>query len=289
MTVPVSGAVVVGYDASEPSKIAVEWAAADADRRGVDLVVVHAARRLKGRDDAGGDEGADAIAEEGAERARERAPGLTVHAVARKQGPAAALQELSADAAVVVVGHRGRGRLAAGLVGSVAFTISAHAQCPVLVIRGNSEHLPGPDRPVVVGTDDSEFAAQAVAGAARLAASTDARLIIAAAWDVPEANPWSAAYLANVNATEDAAHAAETEAVATVERAREAVLAEHPGLTVEVGTQRGRPEHVLADASEGAGVLVVGSRGHSDLVGLLLGSVSRAVLHTANCPVAVIR
>ncbi|KWU67751.1 hypothetical protein AWX17_27690 [Priestia megaterium] len=67
------------------------------------------------------------------------------------------------------------------------------------------------------------------------------------------------------------------------------VMAEHPGLTVEVGTQRGRPEHVLADASEGAGLLVVGSRGHSDLVGLLLGSVGRAVLHTANCPVAVIR
>ncbi len=289
MTVPVSGAVVVGYDASEPSKAAVDWAAADANRRGVDLVVVHAARRMKDVADAPGEEVADAIAEDGAARARKRVPDLQVHAIARRQGAAAALQELSAEAAVVVLGYRGRGRLAAGLIGSVAFTVSAHAQCPVLIVRGATEHLPGPDRPVVVGTDDSEFAAQAVAGAARLAASTDARLIIAGAWDVPEANPWSAAYLANVNATEDASRAAESEAVAAVERARESVLAEHPGLTVEVGTQRGRPEQVLADASEGAGVLVVGSRGHSDLVGLLLGSVSRAVLHTANCPVAVIR
>jgi nucleotide-binding universal stress UspA family protein len=47
--------------------------------------------------------------------------------------------------------------------------------------------------------------------------------------------------------------------------------------------------HTLIDESAGAQLLVVGSRGHAGLRGMLLGSVSQAVVHRAHCPVAVIR
>lgn len=39
----------------------------------------------------------------------------------------------------------------------------------------------------------------------------------------------------------------------------------------------------------GAGVIVVGSRGHGDLVGLVLGSTAHKVIHLADRPVLVVR
>jgi nucleotide-binding universal stress UspA family protein len=49
------------------------------------------------------------------------------------------------------------------------------------------------------------------------------------------------------------------------------------------------PAHALVERSREAQLLVVGSRGHGNLVGLVLGSVSHAVLQHAHCPVAVVR
>jgi nucleotide-binding universal stress UspA family protein len=51
----------------------------------------------------------------------------------------------------------------------------------------------------------------------------------------------------------------------------------------------GLPASTLLDAAQGASMVVVGARGIGGFRGLLLGSVSRQVLHGAHCPVAVIR
>ena len=58
---------------------------------------------------------------------------------------------------------------------------------------------------------------------------------------------------------------------------------------VEQRAVRGHPVETLVEQSRGARLLVVGSRGHGDLTGSLLGSVSRGCTHHASCPVVVIR
>ncbi|WP_018124419.1 universal stress protein [Desulfovibrio oxyclinae] len=53
----------------------------------------------------------------------------------------------------------------------------------------------------------------------------------------------------------------------------------------------GRPGEVIADVAkaEDCDIIVMGSKGKSDLEGLLLGSVTHKVLHTAHCPVLVVK
>ncbi|MER7134415.1 universal stress protein, partial [Streptosporangium saharense] len=61
----------------------------------------------------------------------------------------------------------------------------------------------------------------------------------------------------------------------------------HPDVKVTERLEYGHPVEALREASTEADLLVVGSRGRGDLTGLLLGSVSHALLHHAACPVVV--
>lgn len=63
----------------------------------------------------------------------------------------------------------------------------------------------------------------------------------------------------------------------------------YPDLKVDLRVVRGHPGHALITASAGAQLVVVGTRGRGGLAGLLLGSVSHAVLHHAGCPVMLVR
>jgi len=63
----------------------------------------------------------------------------------------------------------------------------------------------------------------------------------------------------------------------------------HPDLTIERRVVLDRPAQELTALSEGAQLVVVGSRGRGGFAGLLLGSVSQALLRHTACPVAVVR
>jgi nucleotide-binding universal stress UspA family protein len=64
-----------------------------------------------------------------------------------------------------------------------------------------------------------------------------------------------------------------------------------PGEPVKIRSKvvPGNAAQVLLDASAGAELLVVGSRGHGGFVEALLGSVGQHYVHHAVCPVVVIR
>jgi nucleotide-binding universal stress UspA family protein len=63
----------------------------------------------------------------------------------------------------------------------------------------------------------------------------------------------------------------------------------YPQVPVRKAVRRARPAAAVVEASRSARLLVVGTRGHGGFASLLLGSVSHAALHHADCPVAVVR
>jgi len=62
-----------------------------------------------------------------------------------------------------------------------------------------------------------------------------------------------------------------------------------PGVTTVGHTHEESPAVVLIEASEGADLLVVGSRGLGGFKGLVLGSVSQQCSHHARCPITIVR
>lgn len=61
-----------------------------------------------------------------------------------------------------------------------------------------------------------------------------------------------------------------------------------PSGNVSMVVRQGTAAHVILDEAEGATMIVVGSRGHGAVAGMLLGSVSSAVAAKAHCPVLVV-
>jgi nucleotide-binding universal stress UspA family protein len=78
------------------------------------------------------------------------------------------------------------------------------------------------------------------------------------------------------------------DAVRVLRAAAEAVFDDEPPAWFTWGARQGRPAKVLIDESDGAEMLVVGSRGHGGFAALLLGSVSAACAEHARCPVLVV-
>ena len=61
-----------------------------------------------------------------------------------------------------------------------------------------------------------------------------------------------------------------------------------PHIEMHTKVVHNHPAQALLDEADGAELIVVGSRGRGGFTGMLLGSVSQAVLHHAPCPVAVV-
>jgi nucleotide-binding universal stress UspA family protein len=278
--------IVVGFDGSEGALLALDWAAAEAGRTD-SVLEVHAAylagysfvTSAEVREEMG------RLAAEGVDHVREVAPNVVTKAVGSDASPVAALVEASKGADLLVVGSRGLGGFRGLVLGSVGHKCAMHAHCPVVVVRptGKSEDgLPEtwqpPDR-IVVGVDGSPSSTDALRWAFSEAERAGGIVVAVTCWIWPARFTW--AVPTPVTMAEDAE--------AIVRDAVEPLKTAHPGVLVETKVIANHPAPALVAESERARMVVVGSRGHGEFVGSLLGSVSEYCVSHAYCPVLVMR
>ncbi|WBB68395.1 universal stress protein [Micromonospora sp. WMMD812] len=290
MTLKTGAPVVVGVDGSAAALDAVRVAAREAAYRRRPLRIVHAfiwplMRVSVGPAPGGPADGglrhqaeryvAEAVAEAEAVASEVPVTGAVVDGAAT-----AVMLAESREAALVVLGHRGLGGFAGLLIGSVTVQVSAQAPCPVLVVRGE----PRADGPVVVGVDGSDMSTEAVGVAFEEAAYRDAPLVAVHAWLFPApAGPGDILPLVyDVDEYGDEVKRVLAESVA-------GYTERYPQVAVQHRVVRGTPAHVLANESTTAQLVVVGAHGRGAVGGLLLGSVSHAVLHHSHAPLVIVR
>jgi nucleotide-binding universal stress UspA family protein len=133
---------------------------------------------------------------------------------------------------------------------------------------------------IVVGVDGSAASLQAIEWAVRQAELTGASLEVVAAWEWPNSFGWSI-IPSEYNPEQDAQGLLES-LVVTLRKT-------HPHVEMTWKVVEGHPAPVLVNESRGADLLVVGSRGHGEFVGMLVGSTSEHCVANAACPVIVFR
>ena len=282
--------VVVGVDGSACSDAALDLAAREAMLRRRSLCLVHAfiwpeLHVPLGPSPSGPPEGglrhqAERILADARTRAHATAPDLTVHEELVTGSAAAILLRASRGAELVVIGDRGLGGFTGLLIGSVAVQLAAHAACPVLIARGG---VTDPIAPVLLGVDGSPANDPAVGFAFPEASLRGAPLIAMHTWTHPvSTGPGDMVPLVydpvDIEADETRLLA---EALAGWHDA-------YPDVAVRRELVHGGARKALIEATSRAQLVVVGTRGRGGFAGLLLGSVSQAVLHHARCPVAIV-
>ncbi|WP_121829209.1 universal stress protein [Streptomyces sp. S1] len=281
---PELGNLVVGVDGSPSARTAVLWAAAEADRRGRPLRLVHAAdtdRRalytnaetIQAVREAGRE-----LLVESARAVHDRFPNLDVTRELSRQEPVAALRATAGRHGTVVVGNRGLGGFATLMLGSVGLGVAARADVPVVVVRGDTER-PG---------------AGSVTAAVHGAADLDWLLLAAAEADARKAalrlvSVWNVfAHVGTVTTMLDDLDVIARQRVREVKDLADRVREVYPDLVVghHVETGTSTPGTLVA-ASDRTDLLVMG-RGRTPVLGPILGRVAHALVHHAHCPVEIV-
>jgi nucleotide-binding universal stress UspA family protein len=282
----VNSILTVGYDGSPPSTKAVLWAADEAARLAAGLRIVSCywkpsssdpwiapdafdfdvvAERTRGELDAV----AQTVAEHHADLAVDT---VAVYGDARTE-----LVEHAEGSRLLVVGTTGAGAVRSFLLGSVSHAVAQHGPCPVVIVPDADPRAPS--NRIVVGTDGSPAAAEAVAWAADEADLRNDELVVVHAWSYPYRIKSAESDGRDLTRV-DAALLLEESVASCRERGREPV---HGELVED------SPAAAILDVARDADLVVVGSRGRGGVRTLMFGSVAHAVTQHATCPTVIVR
>jgi nucleotide-binding universal stress UspA family protein len=289
------GRIVVGVDGSDRSKEALRWAGDQARLTGSTLHLVSAWDRsippklvVPQPEPSGPAETLRHGLKDLVTDVLGASPDVEVRVDVVNSHPGPALVDVAMGADLLVVGSRGYGTIARILhLGSVSLHCATHAPCPVAVHRDRSADVSSVEAPatsngIVAAIDGSETSIGAALWAARQAGLTASTLEIVIAWHWP-------AFSGLAPASPDNEYDPEEDARGILDEAVLGVRAAYPAVEVRGTIINGPPARTVVQAADAANLLVVGSRGHGEVVGKLLGSVSEHCVTNASCSVLVFR
>ncbi|GAA4130120.1 universal stress protein [Streptomyces tunisiensis] len=275
----VDDTVIVGVDGSSSSLDAADRAAEEARLRGARLRIVHAFARPSDLDPM-----IHGVLAETEQRLHERVPGLEIMRTVVSGDALTVLRTESRHAVLTVLGRRGRSRFGDLLLGSTSMQLAAHGHGPLMVMRGRAD----PQGPVLLAADGSPAGNAAASFAFAEAALRGAPLMAMHVWNTwSEPTPYEdpgdpLSVVVDLDQLEQRHRR-------LLEEAMRPWMAAHPDVVVQPRLERGRVRQTLLEATREAQLVVAGTRGHGGVAGMLLGSVSQALLLHAECPVTVVR
>jgi len=283
--------IVVGVDGSTSAVSAATWAGGVAARLGAPLHIVYAtpylghnftdaAAAVRAAAITGQHEAAASILDAAAEAVRSTEPDLSITTSAPSETADHALETLSAQARLIVLGSQDVSAASALLIGSLTLKTISRSVCPVIAWRGDI--LAPTTQPIVVGVDGTtsgaalglafELAAAlrvplwAVRSSSSRRAPGDVTIPFLIDWEALEAMEWGSL---------------STTVGPWAQR--------HPDVDVSFFVEPAKPSQALLHHLDGAQLVIVGTRGHGALAGALIGSTSLNLLHHSPVPVAVCR
>lgn len=258
----VSEVVLVGVDSSTPSRAALRWAVARAEVTGDALHLVHVVddewMRARSGVSAQLDMEASRLLEQEAAYVRAMAPSVPTGVEVRYGRVVQELVKASEQASLSVMGTHKTGFISGRVFGSRSVAFGAAARSPVAIIPQpaltvrHGQRSPAERQGVVVGVDNTPTGLAAVRLAAVEAERSGVPLTLLRAFDVPREVRGSAELRNEAVAT------AESLASRMVAEAVDAVGRENAALAVTTRIVQGVTAEVLVDASETAGLLVIG-------------------------------
>ena len=284
--------ILVGVDRAASSMAAVNWAARDAAMRNVPLTLMHVIAPVVPAVAPWPEiplpedyfEWQDDKARRILEIARRAVADSTadhgppfVHSVVLHGPTVSTLVKESKIADMMTMGCRGEGALSRVPFGSVSTGLVNYAHCPVAVVH--DEAPPPAQAPVLVGIDGSPASELATEIAFDEASRRGVGLLALHAWSDVGVFPMLGM---DWRTYEDEAHEVLAERLAGWQE-------RYPDVEVTRRIVCERPAHWLIEESRRAQLVVVGSHGRDGFAGMILGSVSSAVVQSVSVPVIVAR
>jgi nucleotide-binding universal stress UspA family protein len=279
---------VVGIDGSEAAAHALDWATGHALGRTSRLQLVTSWQApISGSTIEGVPAGSSSLDRDllvkGAQRLVDVAAdgvahldGISINPIVAHGGPSAVLLDAADDAALLVVGSRGRGGFKRLLLGSTSTQCATHASGPTAIVPRAASTESATD--IVVGIDGSDNSIAALVWALAFA-QPGTRVEALSVWDISPI-----AVGADQFFFPEATDLAEERFHHLVDN----VVAEHTDgsapdtagdVTIERTFVTGVPRRILAERSLSTDLMVLGARGHGAIGSALMGSVSTWTLH----------
>ena len=280
--------VVVGVDGTRDGERAIRYGIALASREDLDVRLVHVphemefyAPMLPYVEMATVREIGQEVLREAAKQAEETGLDAGRTTTMLSAGPrGAALVRAAEDARYIVLGTR-TSAVQHLLTGATSLSVVAHSSVPVHCVPPSWVAERSPSGRLVVGLDGSDADPEVLAEAFTEASTRGASLEMVHAWR--PVSPYDVSIAGRV--LRDDWDKATREALT---RRIEEVSAGHPRVEWTLRLEFERVPVALHEAAVNADLLVLGRHGHHPVLGLLVGSNTRTLVHNAPCAVAVV-